>query len=196
MGKPIKKKWFSAKWGSIAGNLQLTTNAGDETIEKQVGTGVYEVASGRVKLVDSDTPAAGEAKLSHDGKRVWKITQHRMYYFDGTESGVWRDHDGNTVGTFLPALTAELGDEPGVVGSQATADVVIAVDPGPITGFTVTDGGTGYTSVPAVTITGDGDGNAAATAVLTNGSVTSITVDAGGANYTVAGTTVTIAPPA
>jgi len=49
----------------------------------------------------------------------------------------------------------------------------------------VTDGGTGYTSAPTVTITGDGTG-ATATANVAGGVVTSIDVDTKGTNYTVA----------
>ena len=48
----------------------------------------------------------------------------------------------------------------------------------------VTAGGTGYTSAPTVTITGDGSG-ATATASITGGAVTAITVNNKGTNYRV-----------
>jgi hypothetical protein len=54
------------------------------------------------------------------------------------------------------------------------------------------DGGSGYTSAPTVSFTGDGTG-ATATAVVTDGAVTSVTVGSGGTGYTTA--TVTIAAP-
>ncbi|MBK1868249.1 phage tail sheath C-terminal domain-containing protein [Aestuariivirga sp. YIM B02566] len=60
-----------------------------------------------------------------------------------------------------------------------------------VVSIAVTAGGTGYTTVPNVTITGDGSG-ATAHAVLTAGVVTSIVVDSQGAGYTTA-PTVTIA---
>lgn len=53
-----------------------------------------------------------------------------------------------------------------------------------VSAITVTNAGSGYASVPAVTITGGGGTGATATAVLTNGSVTSITVNNGGSGYT------------
>jgi hypothetical protein len=49
----------------------------------------------------------------------------------------------------------------------------------------VTAGGTGYTSAPTVTITGDGTG-AAATATVANGVVTAVNITNKGTNYTVA----------
>lgn len=73
-------------------------------------------------------------------------------------------------------------------GSGATATPVIDAY-GVLTGFVVTAGGTGYTSAPAVVITGDGSG-AAGTAVLTSGVVTSITLTAGGRGYHVTPVTV------
>jgi hypothetical protein len=190
MGRPIRKKWFTAREGSNApGNLQVTTTSGAEPIIKQVGTGVYEVASGRVRLIDgapSVAPApgvVGDAQLQLDGTNVSKITQYRMYFFDGS-SQEWRDKDNpiNAIGTFTPPLLAE--------GVQATATAVLLADA--VDSITVDNGGAGYTSAPSVTISGDGTG-ATATAVLTGDVVTSITVDNGGSGYTTA--TVTVGAP-
>jgi len=52
----------------------------------------------------------------------------------------------------------------------------------------VTAGGTGYTSAPTVTITGDGTG-ATAVAVISGGVVTAVNITAKGSNYTVANIT-------
>lgn len=52
----------------------------------------------------------------------------------------------------------------------------------------VTSGGTGYTSAPTVSFTGGGGTGAAATAVLTSGVVTGITVTNAGSGYTSAPT--------
>lgn len=60
--------------------------------------------------------------------------------------------------------------------------------------LTVTDPGSGYTAVPSVSFTGGGGTGAAATATVTNGTVTSITVTNAGTGYTTA-PTVVIAPP-
>lgn len=74
-------------------------------------------------------------------------------------------------------------------GATATA----AVGSGAVTSFTVTNGGSGYVTPPAVTIGGPGTG-ATATAVLTDGVVTSITVGTPGTGYSTA-PAITIASP-
>ena len=67
-----------------------------------------------------------------------------------------------------------------------------------ITGITITNGGSGYdaSSPPAVTITGGGGSGASATAVVTGGVVTEITLSSPGTNYTSAPTVTIAAPPA
>ncbi len=65
----------------------------------------------------------------------------------------------------------------------AAESFVNIVAPSAIQSFTVTAGGSGYTSVPNVVITGGGGSGAVATAVLTGPIVTSITVVSPGANY-------------
>jgi len=65
-------------------------------------------------------------------------------------------------------------------GSGALGEAVVSGEV--ITFITVNNGGSGYTTVPTVTITGAGTG-ATATAILTNEIVTSITVNTGGSGY-------------
>ena len=60
--------------------------------------------------------------------------------------------------------------------------------------ITITNGGSGYTVAPKVTITGGGGEGARATAFVTNGAVTQIEIDDGGDDYTTT-PTVTIALP-
>ena len=76
-------------------------------------------------------------------------------------------------------------------GSLASATATVMY--GFVIGATVTSGGSGYTSAPAVTITGNGTG-AAATATVSGGAVTAINITSAGSGYTT-GATVTIAPP-
>jgi hypothetical protein len=76
-------------------------------------------------------------------------------------------------------------------GSLATATSSIVS--GFVVGAAVTNGGSGYTSTPTVTITGNGSG-AAATASVSGGAVTAINITSAGSGYTT-GATVTIAPP-
>ena len=73
-------------------------------------------------------------------------------------------------------------------------DFKISDGGGQVVLITVTNGGTGYTSAPTVTLSGGGGTGAIATAILSNGVVSIITVDDGGTGYTSA-PTVTIDPP-
>jgi hypothetical protein len=79
---------------------------------------------------------------------------------------------------------------------QATA-TANAPSGGYIIGYNVVSGGNGYTGTPAVTVSGGGGAGALATAHVSGGVVTSITVyngNFGNGNYTSA-PTVTVAPP-
>ena len=59
---------------------------------------------------------------------------------------------------------------------------------GAVTGITVVQGGSGFTTAPSVTITGGGGTDAEATATIAGGIVTGITVTNGGTGYTTAPT--------
>ncbi len=63
-----------------------------------------------------------------------------------------------------------------------------------VTSINVTDGGNGYVSPPAVTLSGGGGSGATATANVSGGRVTSITVNNAGSGYT-APPAVSVAPP-
>jgi hypothetical protein len=54
---------------------------------------------------------------------------------------------------------------------------------GEITGFTITNPGSGYTTAPTITISGGGGSGAQATAIITDGQVTDIIVDNPGSSY-------------
>ncbi len=77
---------------------------------------------------------------------------------------------------------------------NVTATATATVASGAVTGFTITNGGTGYTSAPNVTIEGNGTG-ATATATVSGGKITSITIVNGGTGYTSAPTVQIDAPP-
>lgn len=78
-------------------------------------------------------------------------------------------------------------------GSGTTATAVALIENGIVTAVLLTYSGTGYTSVPTITISGGGGTAATAQAVIANGSIMSITLLTAGANYT-SSPTVTIAP--
>jgi hypothetical protein len=79
-------------------------------------------------------------------------------------------------------------------GTQRNA---VAIQTGTVTGITMGNNGSGYTSVPAVSIGAPNDANgiqATATARLSGGGVTGVTVSAGGSGYS-SGSTVTFSAP-
>jgi formylglycine-generating enzyme required for sulfatase activity len=78
--------------------------------------------------------------------------------------------------------------------AQRTATATATISQSVVVGVTVTDGGTGYITPPAVTIGGGGGSGATAEAALAGGAVTAITVLTGGSGYTSA-SGVGIAPP-
>jgi len=83
----------------------------------------------------------------------------------------------NSPFTLPDAVVTITGD-----GAGATAEASVGLN-GMITGITITNPGSGYSSA-TVTITGSGSGATADAVVTTTGIVTGITVTAGGAGYT------------
>jgi hypothetical protein len=81
---------------------------------------------------------------------------------------------------------------PTVILSTATATASRTANA--VSSVTVVSGGSGYSTVPAVSFSGGGGTGAAATAVVTGGVVTSVNVTNGGTGYTT-DPTVTIAAP-
>ena len=80
------------------------------------------------------------------------------------------------------------------VSRRATATATVTS--GFITGITVNDGGVGYISAPAVTITDATGSGATATAQVSGGAVTNITVQSAGVGYSASPTvTIALAPP-
>ncbi|MFT9163811.1 MAG: hypothetical protein ABF504_01905 [Komagataeibacter saccharivorans] len=123
-----------------------------------------------------------------------------------------QDLSGGTAGTAVPSSNIIDFSQPNDLGptefikafatftslpvadtSTATATATLTSEA--VSAIAVSDGGTGYTSAPAVTISGGGGTGATATATVENGAVTGFTVTAGGSGYTSA-PTVTIAAPA
>ena len=81
----------------------------------------------------------------------------------------------------LPTDAAATVDISGGGGTGAAATATVAN--GTVTGVNVTDGGSGYTSVPTVKITGGNGAGATADATLFNGVVSALTLTNGGNGY-------------
>ena len=130
------------------------------------------------------TTALGTANIDANG-RVTSVVVTQAGNGYQSAPGVTIDPVGSTA-----LATAAQGDT-----ATATADGS-NLDAGALTGsLTITDGGSGYSSAPTVTVTGGGGDPATvvATPVITGGVVTSITVT-GGENYTSAPTIELSAP--
>ena len=127
------------------------------------------VAPSTVKPTGSD-PAAFTTSDGYKWKFMYAISAADVLKFVSTD--------------FIPVKT--LAGNPGIndaYNSQWSSQS--AAINGGIENILVTAGGTGYTSAPTVTITGDGQ-NATGTAVVSGGSVVSITITNTGTNYTYA----------
>ena len=80
--------------------------------------------------------------------------------------------------------------------AQTTATATATVVNGFVVAYTVTDGGSGYTEPPVVTVVGGGGTGATAVALVANGAVTQIKPVSAGSGYTSPPEVVISAPPA
>lgn len=157
---------------ATGGNLLYEETIGAVTLD---ANGVYSFQFGsagtsNTQVTETIGTTAGSTLTYTKTLTNTPVVNNSITVTDGTNS--WSQSVGN----------------PGV-GATATANTIV----GFVIGATITNGGSGYTSPPAVTITGAGSG-ATATATLTNGVVTGITINNAGSGYTGA-VTISIAPP-
>ncbi|QQS22956.1 DUF2341 domain-containing protein [bacterium] len=75
------------------------------------------------------------------------------------------------------------GGSGGGSSCTTTATGTVDMENDRVAGVTIVCGGSGYSSAPTVTFIGGGGSGASATAVLTNGVVTSVTINSGGEGY-------------
>ena len=167
--------------GDVTMSLKMFDAAteGNEIYSEDIGTvtldnnGIYSFefgASGQSVIDRTDTIAVADGvATTFTGSVSSTPSNGTLSVSDGTYN--WNIVDGNP-------------------GQQATATAQLVN--GFVVGITVTNGGEGYTTVPVVTINGDGTA-ATATAVVENGALTAINADTTGSGYTNA--SVSIAPP-
>jgi hypothetical protein len=157
---------------ATGGNLLYSETIGAVTLDSN---GVYSFHFGSAgtsnkQVTETIGTTAGTTLVYSKALANSSVVNNSITVTDGTNS--WSQSVGN----------------PGA-GATATANTIV----GFVIGATITNGGSGYTSAPTVTISGNGTG-AAATATLTDGVVTGINVTSAGSGYTT-GATITIAPP-
>jgi hypothetical protein len=157
---------------ATGGNLLYSETIGAVTLDSN---GVYSFQFGSAgtsnkQVTEPIGTTAGTTLVYSKALANSSVVNNSITVTDGTNS--WSQSVGN----------------PGA-GATATANTIV----GFVIGATITNGGSGYTSAPDVTISGNGTG-AAATATLTDGVVTGINITSAGSGFTT-GATITIAPP-
>jgi hypothetical protein len=157
---------------ATAGNLLYTETIGAVTLDDN---GVYSFQFGSAGTSDTQVTetigtTAGSTLTYTKTLSNTPVVANSITVTDGTNS--WSQSVGN------PGVAAT------ATASRASGFVI---------GAEITNGGSGYTSAPLVTVTGSGSG-ATATATLTGGVVTDITITSAGSGYS-GGATITIAPP-
>lgn len=157
---------------ATGGNLLYEETIGAVTLD---ANGVYSfqfgsAGSSNTQVTETIGTTVGSTLTYTKTLTNTPVVNNSITVTDGTNS--WSQSVGN----------------PGV-GATATANAIS----GFVIGATITNGGSGYTSAPNVSITGAGTG-ATASATLTDGVVTGITINSAGSGYT-GGATITIAPP-
>jgi hypothetical protein len=170
------------------------------TGSKNFTISIYDAATNGTLLY---TETIGAVTLDDNGVYSFQFGE------SGTSNTLVTETIGTTVGSTLD-YTKTLSNTPVIANSiavtdgtnswsqsvgnpGATATATASTVSGFVIGATVTSSGSGYSSAPTITITGNGTG-AAATATISNGQVTGVTITSAGSGYT-GSTTITIAPP-
>jgi hypothetical protein len=116
---------------------------------------------------------------NNGGASTTKPTGTSTTVFTTADGYVWKYMYTVSTSDALKFLTNEY------IPVRTDATVQAAAVSGALNIVKVTAGGSGYTSIPNVTITGDGTG-ATATATVNNGAVTAVIITAAGTGYTIA----------
>lgn len=82
-------------------------------------------------------------------------------------------------GNFMPVQFIDSADSNNPISEIAQKNIQNAARVGQVLGVAITSGGSGYTSAPSVTISGDGD-SATATAIISGGAIVNIKMDSNG----------------
>lgn len=157
---------------TTAGTLLYVETIGNVTVDANGVYGYQFGAAGTSNILVTETLATTDGSTLTYQKTLSNtpVLPGTVSVTDGTYG--WNESTGNP-------------------GSPATATATIIS--GFVVGAVITNGGSGYTSPPAVTISGNGTG-AAATATVSSGAVSGINITNAGSGYTT-GATITIAPP-
>jgi hypothetical protein len=153
------------------------------------------LAAGKKIAVELSNEIWNTSAAGHNKSIAYIMTGRQNYLWNSTGGaqgaplaslGHWTAWRSGQIHSLIRA--GYTGDQPDVritgYGTGATAKATVVA--GVVTGYVVTNGGTGYTSVPTVLVQGVGTG-ATGTAVISGGSVTGIMLGSGGSGYTATG---------
>jgi len=169
-----------------AGNVFVAENVTGNSTTATAGTYEYSTTNGAYESVLAHANGSSSASTDPISDAVYVAVDRR--------NNVWTTYSVNGVGnedywqcagspcTYSPNITTV-----GLIGggTPTTSAIIYAiVSGGAVTGFTISNGGAGYSATPTVTITGGGGTGATATATLTSGVVTAVTLGSGGSGYT------------
>ena len=135
----------------------------------------------RFPFVTQPTSSKTETIYGSTGQWVNGVSLYNYKSFDGVTFGSLTKINVITTGTGYDAQNKPNLIISGGGGVGAVGEVVVN---GSLSDIILTSGGTGYTTVPIVSIAGGGGEGATATAVISNGAVTKILIGNGGTGYT------------
>jgi autotransporter-associated beta strand protein len=182
--------------GSV-GTLSITGTAGFTLAGG--GTVVFDLSNSPTGSNDQITVAGGNMTFSGTTNYQVNLTNNALgagtYHLingNATQQGstqlnlIMPVTNGTTRQTFALGRPAG-GTTPGFINLNVTGNAGALTwigTNGPLSGLNLTNGGSGYTSAPTVTISGGGGTGATATATVLNGVVTGITITNIGSGYT------------
>ena len=135
----------------------------------------------RFPFVTQPTSSKTETVFGSTGQWVNGVSLYNYKSSEGVTFGSLTKINVVTSGTGYDAQNKPNLIIEGGGGTGAAGEVVVN---GSLSDIVLTNGGTGYTTVPIVSIAGGGGEGATATAVISNGAVTKILIENGGTGYT------------
>ena len=135
----------------------------------------------RFPFVTQPTSSKTETIFGSTGQWVNGVSLYNYKSSEGVTFGSLTKINVVTPGTGYDAQNKPNLIIEGGGGTGAAGEVVVN---GSLSDIVLTNGGTGYTTVPIVSIAGGGGEGATATAVISNGAVTKILIGNGGTGYT------------
>ena len=147
---------------------------------------LHKVASDDLILTSPTTYASTKIGTARIRQQVWQSgnltgSHYKLYLYSVTMLS----------GDFGDVNSIVIPEDPlsGAITLNAKCDIdplgkEVLASSATVTGANVTAGGTGYTSVPTVAITGGGGSLATATATISGGAVTAVTITSAGSGYT------------